>query len=78
MAQFQLATHAVSNEIRNTPMRRPVALGLANATPFSSPARTMANNLTRAFSARSSAVMLLRLIAGRNSEKDPKRVFPLK
>lgn len=54
VAQFQLGTNSTHNEIRNTLTRRPVALSPANATPFSSPARTMANKLTRAFSARSS------------------------
>lgn len=54
VAQFQLGTNSTPNEIRNTPTRRPVALSPANATPFSSPARTMSNKLTRAFSARSS------------------------
>lgn len=51
VGQFQLGSNSLANEVRSTPMRRPVVLSTANDAPFSSPARTMANKLTRAFSA---------------------------
>jgi methyl-accepting chemotaxis protein len=54
VGQFQLGRNTVANETPSTPTRRPVALSPVNGASFSSPARSMANKLTRAFSTRNS------------------------